>query len=60
MCRACEEVCEQGAIKISYENDAFIFFVESYENMNVNDLVKEALDMLSTKLSNLKNLVENI
>lgn len=60
MCRACEETCEQGVIKISYENDAFIFFVESYENMNVNDLVSKALDMLSTKLDNFKNLVETI
>ncbi len=60
MCRACEEVCEQGAIKVSHQKDSFIFFVESYENMDVNDLVSKALEMLSTKLDNLKNLVENI
>ncbi|HOG74047.1 MAG TPA: DNA-directed RNA polymerase subunit D [Methanofastidiosum sp.] len=60
MCRACEETCEQGVIKISHENDAFVFFVESYGNMGVNDLVTKALDMLSTKLDQLKNLVDNI
>ena len=60
MCRACEEVCEQEVIKISYENDAFIFFVESYLNMNINDLVSKALDLMSKKLEDLNNLVENI
>ncbi|NMC59919.1 MAG: DNA-directed RNA polymerase subunit D [Candidatus Methanofastidiosa archaeon] len=60
MCRACEEACEQGVIKISHENDAFVFFVESYGNMAINDLVSNALDMFSAKLDQLNNLVENI
>lgn len=58
MCRACEEACEQEAIKISYETDAFIFFVESYLNMNVNDLVSKALDLMSKKLEDLNNLIK--
>ncbi|KYC51733.1 MAG: hydrogenase MvhADGHdrABC CoB-CoM heterodisulfide reductase subunit A [Candidatus Methanofastidiosum methylothiophilum] len=60
MCRACEEACEQGVIKISHEDNAFVFFVESYGNMNVSDIVSKALDMLSNKFDQLKNHIETI
>ncbi|MFQ6087448.1 MAG: DNA-directed RNA polymerase subunit D [Candidatus Methanofastidiosia archaeon] len=49
LCRTCEEVCELGAIKVEHEKDSFIFNVESYGNLDMDELLKDAIELISEK-----------
>jgi len=53
-CKECEMSCEKKAIKIGYENNKFIFYLESTEALAADEIVKEALKVLDEKLNDLE------
>ncbi len=60
LCRECEAACEKGAIKVSYESNKFIFYLESTGALKVDEIVKEALRILNGKLDELEAQVKQI
>lgn len=56
LCVACMEAA-QGAIKIESENDKFIFYVESFGQLPVEELVAKAADVLADKATSFAEAV---
>ncbi|MEA1993973.1 MAG: DNA-directed RNA polymerase subunit D [Euryarchaeota archaeon] len=49
LCRSCEEQCDLEAITISHEPRKFIFTIEPYGNMDTENLIKTATEIIETK-----------
>jgi len=49
MCGACVDACKQG-IKITPEQDKFIFFIESWGQLTPKEIVLESLEVLRKKV----------
>ncbi|MHA1230619.1 MAG: DNA-directed RNA polymerase subunit D [Candidatus Helarchaeota archaeon] len=49
MCKVCEEVCEFGAINISWHDDIFIFTIESTGALKATEILTKAIEILKKK-----------
>jgi len=47
---ACEQFCEENGVKINYSDTKFIFFLESWGQLEPKEIVMTALDILDKKL----------
>ena len=60
LCRACEEVCEPQAIKVSWAEDAFILTIESTGALPPEKIVYEAAKILWKKADEMEKLIEEL
>ncbi|MHA1310908.1 MAG: DNA-directed RNA polymerase subunit D [Candidatus Helarchaeota archaeon] len=58
MCKICEEVCEFGAINISWHDDVFIFTIESTGALPALKILNTAIEILRNKAKNLLTKIE--
>ena len=58
MCKVCEEVCDFGAINISWQDDVFIFTIESTGALPALKILYTALDILKKKSESLYAKIE--
>jgi len=49
LCRYCEIVCPTKAIRVEHEDSTYVFFVESFGQLDVKTLVLKALEVLDQK-----------
>ena len=47
---ACEQFCEENGVKINYSDTKFIFFLESWGQLDPKEMVMTALEILDKKL----------
>lgn len=59
MCKVCEEVCDFGAINISWKDDIFIFTIESTGALPAIEILNTAIKVLNEKAENLLAKIEN-
>ncbi|MEM0316246.1 MAG: DNA-directed RNA polymerase subunit D, partial [Archaeoglobaceae archaeon] len=59
MCRECEKVCEEKAIKVLETND-FLFTAEATGAMPAKIVLKKALEILKSKAENFGKLLAEI
>ncbi|KYK31260.1 MAG: DNA-directed RNA polymerase subunit D [Theionarchaea archaeon] len=57
LCGACMDVCDYDAITVEPVEDSFIFRLESFGNMSINDLIQEVVKLFSKKAD---SLLENV
>ncbi len=58
LCKACEEVCSQGAIKISGDESKFIFQFETDGSLTAKEVLTFALDILDEEFKQLKTSMD--
>jgi len=58
MCKVCEEICDFGAISISWHDDIFIFTIESTGALPALKILYTALDILKKKANTLYQQIE--
>jgi DNA-directed RNA polymerase subunit D len=54
LCKACEEVCAPGAIKVEGDRNRVIFTVESFGQLKPAEIMKHATKILGEKLGDFK------
>jgi len=54
LCMECEKACEKGAIKVGWDENTFIFLVESTGTMPVADIILKAAEVLRSKAEEFK------
>lgn len=57
LCGACMDVCDYDAITVEPIEDNFIFRLESFGNMSINDLIQEVVKLFNKKAD---SLLENV
>jgi len=50
LCKSCEENCQQGAIKVGWKDDTYIFFLESDGNLPFNTLLQKTFEIFLDKI----------
>ncbi len=50
MCLQCVDICPEDAIRVSVEEDKFIFNVETVSSLTAEDIVLNAVDVLENKI----------
>ncbi len=58
MCRLCEEVCEEKAIRIDVDEHTFIFSFESDGSLKTDEIIKEAVKILKEEYRKLIKEIE--
>jgi DNA-directed RNA polymerase subunit D len=51
LCKACEEECENNAIKAEPKEDEFIFFLESWGQLPAKKIIEEATEQINNKFA---------
>jgi len=59
MCELCLESCDLKAIKLSADNTAFIFMVETDGSFSAQEIIIRAVDSIRTKAAGLNEVLEN-
>lgn len=60
LCRACMNVCDFDAIKVEPVKDGFIFRLESYGSLSINQLIEQAIKILDEKADQLLEAVKEL
>ena len=60
LCRACMNVCDFDAITVEPVKDGFIFKLESYGSMSINQLIEKAVKILDEKADQLLEAVKEL
>lgn len=60
ICRLCERACEISAIKVSYDERAFVVTMESDGSYSANDLVLNAVEVLKGKAEELVGILDQL
>jgi len=55
--KTCEQVCE-GSIKVDWETNKYVFWVESFGNMPIKDLIEEGFRILKKKFESFIEALE--
>ncbi len=55
--KTCEQVCE-GALKVDWKENTYVFWIESFGNMPMRDLVEEAFRILRKKFEDFLEILE--
>ncbi len=58
LCSACVKVCEKGAIIVEGKKDTFIFYVESFGQMEPEKMVAKAVEILEGKCTEFNEAVD--
>jgi len=53
LCKACEDVCPNGAIKVTKNDKDFIFYMESHGQLTPKEILEEAIRIFDNKLDEL-------
>lgn len=56
---ACENICPE-VLKIEYEKDSFIFYIESWGQLTPKEILLQAIVEFNSKLDELSNALKNI
>jgi DNA-directed RNA polymerase subunit D len=56
---ACEGVCDD-IIKIEYENNSFIFYIESFGQLNVKEMINNAIEKFDNLIDEFNNKLSKI
>lgn len=59
LCAACSDASLEG-IKLNETDDEFIFYVESFGQLKVNEILMTAIDMLKKNIAELEDALENM
>ncbi|MBD3228256.1 MAG: DNA-directed RNA polymerase subunit D [Candidatus Lokiarchaeota archaeon] len=59
MCKVCEEVCDFGAINISWDDSVFIFRIESTGALPALEILNKAVEILKEKANDLLTKIQN-
>ncbi|HTY91107.1 MAG TPA: DNA-directed RNA polymerase subunit D [Methanocella sp.] len=59
MCELCLEACDLGAIKLSTDNSAFIFTVETDGSFSAQEIITRAADSVRAKAAGLNEVLES-
>ncbi len=51
LCNACEDVCDKGAIKVNAREKDFIFYLESWGQLQPKEIIKEAISTIEKKFT---------
>ncbi|MGC8928979.1 MAG: DNA-directed RNA polymerase subunit D [Candidatus Woesearchaeota archaeon] len=51
LCKACEEECEENAIKVEEKENEFVFFLESWGQLSAKRIVEEATEEINKKFA---------
>jgi len=54
LCKACEDACEQGAIKVYGLENKFIFYIESWGQLSIEEIMRYAVKNLVKKFREFK------
>ncbi|MFV2040810.1 MAG: 4Fe-4S binding protein, partial [Candidatus Hydrothermarchaeales archaeon] len=57
LCRACSDVCDQGAIKVDGDEHRFIYELETTGSLKPREVLSKALDILKDKADELSSKV---
>ncbi|MBU7023852.1 MAG: DNA-directed RNA polymerase subunit D [Theionarchaea archaeon] len=60
LCGACMDVCDYDAIKVEPVKDSFIFTLESFGNISIDQLVKEVVRIFNEKADSLLEEIEKL
>ena len=60
LCRLCEQVCDINAINISYDENAFIFSIESDGSYTAKDLVLNAANVVKGKAEEILSILDQL
>jgi len=60
MCLQCIDVCPEDAIKVSAEEDRFIFNVETVSGIDAEDIVLDGVDVLENKIKGFTKSLRNV
>ncbi len=60
LCGACMDVCDYDAITVEPVENSFIFRLESFGNMSINDLIQEVMKLFSKKAESLLESVKKL
>ncbi len=55
--KTCEQVCE-GSIEVHWEKNKYVFWVESFGNLSMRDLIEEAFRILRRKFEDFVELLD--
>ena len=59
LCKICEEVCEPGIVKISWDKDKLLFIIESTGVLPPEKILEQALNILEQKANTLLDYIKN-
>lgn len=57
LCEACLETDNENCIELEHKEDEFIFTIESWGQLNTNEIIEESINVLNKKLSEFKKLI---
>lgn len=58
-CMECVEACgEKGGVKVSHDNSAFLFMIESFGNLDPKTMLKKGLGVLEEKVKEFEKLLK--
>jgi DNA-directed RNA polymerase subunit D len=60
LCRLCEKVCDINAIKVSFDENAFVFTMESDGSYTARDLILNASDVVKGKAEGLISILDQL
>jgi DNA-directed RNA polymerase subunit D len=60
ICRLCEKVCDINAIKVDYDESAFVFTMESDGSYTAKDLVLNAANVVKGKVESLLTILDQL
>ncbi|MDD3246616.1 MAG: DNA-directed RNA polymerase subunit D [Methanosarcina sp.] len=60
LCRLCEKVCDINAIKVDYDEKAFVFTMESDGSYTAKDLVLNAANVVKGKVEGLITILDQL
>jgi DNA-directed RNA polymerase subunit D len=60
LCRLCEQVCDISAIKVDFDENAFVFYMESDGSYTAKDLVLNAAGVVRGKAEELLNILDQL
>ena len=59
MCEQCVEACDINAIKLSADNTAFIYTIETDGAFSAQEIITRAAESLKTRAAGLGEVLEN-
>ncbi len=60
ICRLCEKVCDINAIKIDFDENAFVFTMESDGSYTAKDLALNAADVIKGKAEEILHILDQL
>lgn len=60
ICRLCEKVCDINAVKIDFDEDAFVFTMESDGSYTAKDLALNAADVIKGKAEEILHILDQL